>query len=132
MITFRKASVNRANRHADRRTLPDATGADDSEVTESGSWFLMDDDRFLALLTVTGSDITWSSATLAPAPAVESWRPVFDDERRAIDRIDNDPEAWEAAYDIIGSALTLRDPDGNDGEAFLLHIDGDPARWRWA
>lgn len=96
------------------------------------SWSLMDDDRFLALLTVTGGDFPWLNATLAPAPAFESWRPVFDDERRALDRIDNDPEAWEAAYDIIGSALTLRDPDGNDVEAFLLHIDGDAAWWRWA
>lgn len=34
-IPFRKASVNRANRHTDRRTLSDATGAEDAEVTES-------------------------------------------------------------------------------------------------
>ncbi len=96
------------------------------------SWSLMDDDRFLALLTVTDSDFPWLNATLAPAPAFESWRPVFDDERRALDKIDDDPEAWEAAYDIVGNALTLRDPDGNDVEAFLLHINGDAAWWRWA
>jgi hypothetical protein len=49
---------------------------------QNRSWSLMDGDRFLALLTVTDSDFPWLYATLAPAPAFESWRPVFDDERR--------------------------------------------------
>lgn len=34
-IPFRKASVNRANRHAGRQALSDATGAHDAEVSES-------------------------------------------------------------------------------------------------
>jgi hypothetical protein len=92
----------------------------------------LDGDRFLALLVVTGGDFPWLHATLVPAPAFESWRLAFDDERRALDRIDDDPETWGAAYAVIDDALTLREPDGNDVEAFLLHIDGDAARWRWA
>lgn len=34
-IPLRKALVNRANRHADRRVLSDATGANAAEVSES-------------------------------------------------------------------------------------------------
>ncbi|WP_225997032.1 hypothetical protein [Myceligenerans pegani] len=96
------------------------------------TWSLMHGRDFLALLTVTDHDWPWLHANLSPAPAFDAWRSAFDDERRLLERIDDDAEAWEAAYDVISSALTLRDPEGTDAEMFLLHIDGDAAWWRSA
>lgn len=87
---------------------------------------LMHGRDFLALLTVIDHDWPWLHANLSPAPAFDAWRSAFDDERRLLEHND-DVDAWEAVYDVISSALTLRDPDGTDTEMFLLHVDGDAA-----
>lgn len=49
-----------------------------------------------------------------------------------MDRIDDDPQTWEAAYETIRGAVTLHYPGGRPVPEFLLHIDGGDAWWRWS
>mgnify|MGYP006976764718 CR=1 FL=1 len=57
--------------------------------------------------------------------------PLFTEVLRLLDGVDEDLVSWEAAYDAIRDAVTLRNPDGLEVPEFLLHIDGDHAWWRY-
>ncbi|GAB3936611.1 hypothetical protein GCM10027614_13400 [Micromonospora vulcania] len=59
-------------------------------------------------------------------------RPLFAEELRLLDGIDEDVESWECAYDAVRNDVTLRYPNGQDVPEFLLHIEGDEAWWRWS
>jgi hypothetical protein len=61
-----------------------------------------------------------------------SEQPLFEDELRQLDHLDEDAAPWEAAYDRIRQAVRLLAPDGRPAAEFLLHIDGDDAWWRWS
>ena len=50
---------------------------------------------------------------------------------RALERIDDDPGSWQAAYDRIRSSVTLQYPEGRPVPEFLLPVDGEDAWWRW-
>jgi hypothetical protein len=54
------------------------------------------------------------------------------EELRLLDRVDDDVDAWEAAYAAIRATLTLRYPHGGEVPEFLLHVDGDTAWRRWS
>lgn len=90
------------------------------------------DGRLLARLVVTGGDFPWLNARVEPEEELTEVRPLFGDDLRLLDRIDDDGDAWEAAYEAIRQAVTLRDPEGRDVPEFLLHIDGVEAWWRWS
>lgn len=101
-------------------------------MTEPGQvWQLLRDDELLADLVVTGVGFPWLNARLRPAAGFEQVRPLFEDEIRRLDLLD-DPDRWEAAYRRIRDAVTLRAPDGRAVSEFLLHIDGNHAWWRWS
>jgi hypothetical protein len=95
-------------------------------------WRLVRGDELLAELAVTGEDWPWLYADVRPAAAFAQVRPLFDDEARRADHMDDDPDAWEAAYHRIRHAVRLLAPDGRPVPEFLLHIDGDEAWWRWS
>jgi hypothetical protein len=95
-------------------------------------WRLMQGKELLAELVVTGGDFPWLNARMRPAPGFEAIRPLFEQELRALERIDDDPGSWEAAYDRIRVAVSLLYPDGRPVPEFLLHVDGDDAWWRWS
>jgi hypothetical protein len=90
------------------------------------------DGRTLARLVVTGSDFPWLNARVEPMEGLAEVLPLFAEELLRLDRIANDPESWEQAYNAIRTAVTLRDPDGRDVPEFLLHLDGGEAWWRWS
>jgi hypothetical protein len=90
-----------------------------------------DDGRLLADLVVTGGDFPWLNARVDPREAFEEVRPLFADEVRLLDGVDENVESWERAYEAVRSAVTLRYPDGREVPEFLLHIDGNQAWWRW-
>jgi hypothetical protein len=46
--------------------------------------------------------------------------------------VDNHVEKWEAAYEKVRAAVTLKYPDGGEVPEFLLHIDKCEAWWRWS
>jgi hypothetical protein len=103
-------------------------------VTNSGGvWTLhrRDDGRNLADLVVTGGDFPWLNARVDPREGLEKVLPLFAEELLLLDRIDDDTESWERAYNAIRTAVTLRYPEGHEVPEFLLHIDGDEAWWRW-
>ena len=100
---------------------------------DSGAaWHLLEGGTEVARLVVTEGDFPWLNARVDEGPGFESVRPLFDEDLRALDRIDDDPAAFEAAYNRIRERLTLVDPLGRTVPEFLLHIDGDQAWWRWA
>jgi hypothetical protein len=59
-------------------------------------------------------------------------RPLFANELHLLDSIDDDVESWELAYEAIRNTVTLRYPEGHEVPEFLLHLDGNEARWRWS
>ena len=95
-------------------------------------WRLRRGAQVVAELVVTGGDFPWLNAAVRPAPGFEEVQPLFEEELRALDRIDDDPGAWEAAYENIRGAVILHDPEGRPVPEFLLHIDGGDAWWRWS
>jgi hypothetical protein len=101
--------------------------SDDAQV-----WQLVDDEGLLADLVVTGSDFPWLNAEVRPVDRLERIRPLFEEELRRLDRLDDDLASWEAAYHRVRQAVRLLAPDGRPVPEFLLHIDGHDAWWRWS
>ncbi len=95
-------------------------------------WQLLRGDELLAELVVTGGDFPWLNAEVRPAAGFAEVRPLFDDELRLLEVLDEDPEPWEAAYRRIRTAVRLVAPDGLPVPEFLLHIQGTDAWWRWS
>ncbi|MBM2623167.1 hypothetical protein JIG36_47490 [Actinoplanes sp. LDG1-06] len=97
----------------------------------NGTWTLhrQADGELLAELVVTDGDFPWLYARVEARAGLAELRPLFADELRLLD---DDPEAWEKAYDELRSVVTLRCPEGHDVPEFLLHLDGDEAWWRWS
>jgi alkanesulfonate monooxygenase SsuD/methylene tetrahydromethanopterin reductase-like flavin-dependent oxidoreductase (luciferase family) len=90
------------------------------------------DGRLVAHLVVTGGDFPWLNARVEPGDGFDELRPVFAEELRRVQRIDDDVPAWDRAYDAVRAAVTLRYPDGQDVPEFILHLDGEQAWWRWS
>lgn len=95
-------------------------------------WRLMRGEELLAELAVTGGDFPWLRARVRAMPGFEAVRPLFEDELRALARIDDDLGAWQAAYDRIRRAANLHYPEGRPVPEFMLHVDGEDAWWRWS
>jgi hypothetical protein len=96
------------------------------------TWTLHSHDRLLAELVVTGSDFPWLYARVEPHDGWSAVQPLFAEELRGLDQIDDETASWEAAYDAVREAVVLRYPDGKEVPEFLLHVDGHEAWWRWA
>ena len=95
---------------------------------DSRVWQLVRDNELLAELAVTGGDFPWLNAQVRPAVGFEEVRPLFEEELRRLDHLDDDPGAREAAYRRrIRQALCHLAPDGRLVAEFLLHIEGDDA-----
>lgn len=96
------------------------------------TWSLYRGEELVADLVVTGSDLPWLNAEVRPCGGFEDVRPLFDEELRLLDDVDNHVDAWEAAYQQVRETVTLKYPEGSDVPEFLLHIDGAEAWWRWS
>jgi hypothetical protein len=96
-----------------------------------GMWRLVRGEEILAGLVVTGGAFPWLHARVLPAPGFDEVRPLFEEELRRLDHLDDDPGAWEAAYLRIRQAVRVLAPDGRPVPEFVLHIDSDQAWWRW-
>lgn len=91
-----------------------------------------DDGSVVAGLIVTGGDFPWLHARVDAREGFAGLRPLFAEQLRQLDRIDDDAGGWEKAYGAVRNAVTLHDPQGRAVAEFLLHVDGDGAWWRWA
>jgi hypothetical protein len=60
-------------------------------------------------------------------PGLEAVRPLFAEELRALEHVDDDLGSWQAAYDRIRRAVSLLYPDGRPVPEFLPHVDGEDA-----
>lgn len=96
------------------------------------AWQLVRGDELVAELVVTGGDFPWPNAKVRPAAGFAEVRPLFDEELRQLELLDEDPEPWETAYRRIREAVRLLAPDGRPVPEFLLHIQGADAWWRWS
>lgn len=95
-------------------------------------WTLYRGAELIADLVVAGRDFPWLNARVRPRDGFDDVRPLFAEELGLLDDLDQQPDAWEAAYQAIRAVLTLKDPDGREVPEFLLHVDGDEAWWRWS
>ncbi len=101
-------------------------------MSEAGRvWQLVRGDELLAGLVVTGGDFPWLNAKVRPATGFAEIRPLFDEELRRLEFLDDDLEQREAAYRRIREVVHLLAPDGRPVPEFLLHIEGEDAWWRW-
>jgi hypothetical protein len=108
-----------------------ARGAETGTMT-GGVWRLLHGDKLIAELIVTGGDFPWLNARLRAMTGFEEIRPLFDEDIRLLEHVDDNIGAWETAYHNIRRAVTLLDPGGRAVPEFLLHIDGHDAWWRWS
>jgi hypothetical protein len=85
---------------------------------------------FLGSLTRTATDMPWYEGTFDATRAFEAIRPLFDREHELLyaDRMDEWSEAWMK----LAKGLRLEPADGSPAiTAFLLHIVGRQAHWRF-
>ncbi len=71
-----------------------------------GAWTLQrrDDGGVLAELVVNGGDFPWLNARVEPRDGLAELRPLFAEELRLLDGIDEDVESWERAYEAVRNA----------------------------
>ena len=102
-------------------------------MNETGRvWQLVRGGEILADLVVTGGDFPWLRAEVRPAAGFADIRPLFEDELRRLEFLDDEPQQWEAAYRRIREMVCLLAPDGRLVPEFLLHIEGEDVWWRWS
>ena len=59
-------------------------------------WRPMRGEEPIADLVVTGSDFPWLNARVRTLPGFEQVRPLFEEELRALEHIDDDHGAWQS------------------------------------
>jgi hypothetical protein len=94
-------------------------------------WRLYAGDDLIADLVVTEADFPWLYSRFVPLGDCAAVRSLFDEELRLLE-LDDDVDAWESAYREVTRAVALAAPDGRRVPAFLLHVSGDEAWWRWS
>ncbi|GAA1939900.1 hypothetical protein [Kitasatospora viridis] len=105
--------------------------ADYSPLTDPSTWRLHHDNREVARLRVTGTDMPWVHAEVEALPGFEEFGPLFAEQERATEQ--EDWERADACYERIRAALVMSFPDGTPVAEFLLHVHGDgTAAWRWS
>ena len=87
----------------------------------------MKGEELLAELIVTGGDFPWLNARIRAMPGFEAVRPLFGEELRALEHIDDDLGFRQATYDRIRSPVSLHNPESGPVPEFLLHVDGEGA-----
>ena len=92
-------------------------------------WKLYAGDELVADLVVTGLDDPWLIARVEAGPGLERHRQLFEAELAAAK--DEDQDLVDPRLSELRRALRLSKPDGTVVAAFLLHVDGDEAWWRW-
>lgn len=98
-------------------------------------WHLHHGERVIAALHVVDLDFPWVRARLELAPGFEAVAPLLAEEARLSEVLDDDAEtlaAWESVYERIRGETRLTYPDGRDVPEYLLHVEGNEARWRWS
>jgi hypothetical protein len=95
------------------------------------TWRLYHEQELLGQLVVTDADFPWLNGRFQAEAGFETVRPLFEEELRLLDAVDDDVDAWEAAYGQVRDAVSLAAPDGRRVPEFLLHIQGGNAWWRW-
>jgi hypothetical protein len=88
-------------------------------------WQLMRGAELIAEFVVTGGDFPWLNARVRAMPGLDEVRPLFEQELRALEQIDDDFVSWQAARDRIRSAVSLLYPEGHPVPEFVLHVDGE-------
>ncbi|MFE7957516.1 hypothetical protein [Streptomyces sp. NPDC057413] len=92
-------------------------------------WHLRGEAGALGQIAVDDSDFPWLHGRFTAGPAFDSVRALFERELELADA--EDWAGWERVLDDIDRAVTLHAPHGPVA-AFLLHIEGDRAWFRWS
>lgn len=69
--------------------------------SDARAWQLVDEEGLLAELVVTGGDFPWLSAEVRPTARFERIRPLFEDELRRLDRLNDGDAGREAAWSLL-------------------------------
>jgi hypothetical protein len=89
-------------------------------------WKLHAGEELVAELVVTGLDDPWLIARVDARPGLERFRPLFEAELQGEDGDIAGPHISQ-----LRRELRLSKPNGAVVVAFMLHVDGDEAWWRW-
>ncbi|RJL35965.1 hypothetical protein [Bailinhaonella thermotolerans] len=94
------------------------------------TWRVVRGDEVCGEITIDGVDMPWVRGSFVAGPGFAGVKPLFDRELELLERLDEDPEAWEAAYDRVADAVRLVSPRGPVAD-FLLHVRDGRAWFRW-
>ncbi|HEY4267364.1 MAG TPA: hypothetical protein VGM94_04140 [Galbitalea sp.] len=100
---------------------------------QSETWTLHRGGEIIAELRVKELDTPWLTAEISRLPGFEAVEPFFVEDLKFLERPDpdgDDVERWEQLCDNYMAGTTLVKPSGEAVAEFLLHIEGDEARWR--
>ncbi|MFF7456311.1 hypothetical protein [Kitasatospora sp. NPDC008115] len=96
---------------------------------KSEVWRLVRQDEPVGEVVVDSADFPWLYGRFVPGPGFAAVEPWFTEAAALVEA--DEWERFEECYDRIASTLTLVGPKGPAAE-FLLHIEGDQARFRWS
>jgi hypothetical protein len=102
-------------------------------------WKLKHADELIGEIRITDGDFPWLSGTFVPLPGFARFKPLFEQELQLLDAV-SDPDsdtgkatdAWEAAYALLSSSLTMINDHDVPVAEFLLHIQDTQAWFRWS
>ncbi|MGW3121472.1 hypothetical protein ACWDBW_30695 [Streptomyces sp. NPDC001107] len=95
-------------------------------------WRVRSGEEPVGEILVDDADFPWLSGRFTAGPAFDAVRDLFARELALMEPDDEEHrQEWEAAYDEITRRVSLSSPDG-PVPAFLLHIEGDRAWFRWS
>lgn len=92
-------------------------------------WRLLRAGAVVGEIVVDGGDFPWLGGRFVPGEGFAELRPLFERELALLEA--ERFGEWEAAVDAIEAEVELVAPGGPVAE-YLLHIDGERARFRWS
>lgn len=98
----------------------------------ANQWNLKRGEEILGLLTELDIDQPWIICQFQASTSFASYQPLFIEELKLLDS--DEMELWQRAYQNIDELGLVLEPSSGGGETirdFILHIDGNNARFRY-
>lgn len=93
-------------------------------------WLVARGEELVAELEAQRIDLPWLYGRVIRRPGFWPLQLLFDREQQLARRVHRNPAAWVSAYRRVRREVRLLHPDGCVVRDFILHIDGNRARWR--
>ncbi|MFC4056794.1 hypothetical protein ACFOWE_00660 [Planomonospora corallina] len=103
-----------------------------SNGTDAPVWRLRHRGEPAGEIRVDDLDFPWMYGRFTPLPGFAAVAPLFAEDLALVEADDDfDGDAWEAVHERLDEHLTLVSPSGEPVAAFILHVDGERAWFRY-